>query len=139
MLSFSSDPEVVYAHLKCLLPLQTYIAAPILKLWVLYCESSSPAAFNVVDCKFLNEVRIKGDPSCMVKSGPCCFPVSAKYGSNALIWQICEPVILKHNLMPLRNGSILDCLMVNQTTVGVCLLLNVISPRKRWTELSYPF
>jgi len=49
------------------------IAAPILKLWVLYCESSSPAAFNVVDSKFLNEVHDKGDPSCMVKSGPCCF------------------------------------------------------------------
>ena len=139
------NAELLQLHRSCICTAEmpaafADIAAPILKLWVLYCESSSLAAFNVVHSKFLNEVHVNGDPSCMVvKSGPGCFPLSAKYGSNALIGQICEPVIFKHNLTPLRNRSVLDCLMVSHTTVGVCLLFTVISPRERWTELSYPF
>ena len=88
------------------------VAAPILKLCVLYFESSSPASFNVADSKLLNEARDNGDPSSKINRGPEPLPLSARCGRKALMGHTTESVRLKHNLAPLRKGGrfgLLNC------------------------------
>ena len=54
------------------------VAAPIQKLWVLYCASSIPACLNVLEIRAANLLHFKNDPSDRINGGQALAPLSAK-------------------------------------------------------------
>ena len=60
------------------------VAAPILKLCILYLESSKPARMSVAESKVLNRILVNGVPSSKENKGPGVLPRIARYGSTAL-------------------------------------------------------
>ena len=112
------------------------VAAPILKLCVLYLESSKPASLSVAESKVLNCNLVNGVPSSKENKDPRVLPRIARYGSRALTGHTTDSMRPKHRLMPMRKGSVLDCLIASQMVVGLDLLSTATSSMDRCTELS---
>jgi len=109
------------------------VAAPMQKLWVLNLVSSRPACFKTVDRRDLKPALVSGVPSGRMNNGPGLLPRTAKYGSNALTGHTGESVRPRHNLTPLRKGSVLDYFIFTQTMDGLDLLSSVTSSTVRCT------
>ena len=95
-----------------------------------------PAHLSVAESKVLNRNLVNGVPSSKENKDPRVLPWIARYGSRALTGHTTDSVRPKHRLMPMRKGSILDCLIVSQTVVGLDLLSTATSSMDRCTELS---
>ena len=94
------------------------LAAPMRKLCVLYCQSSKPMCFKIVDNAVLKYCRVRGVPLAVINRGPSFFSLNTKYGSIALTGQTVCSVAPKKRLIPCRKGSVFDCLIVTHTTDG---------------------
>lgn len=77
------------------------VAAPILKLWVLYKVSSNPDCLRTSDKRDLKSCCERGTlPPLQINKGPGVAPRAAKYGNNALTGHSEESVLPKHKRTP---------------------------------------
>ena len=114
------------------------MAAPIRKLWPLYKESSRPALLSAALRFETRYAHVSGVPVLVTKGGPgLSFVRCAIYRMMASTGQREVVVFPRYTFTPCLNGSVLLCLILNCTIVGLLWLSRARSLRFRWTEGSY--
>ena len=114
------------------------VAAPILKLWVLYSPLSRSRFARMLSNESLNNWRVSLLPSAIMNKGPSRLPLTAMYGKSASTGQSCESFLPKHKVTPCLKGSVFDCLMITFSIRGLALLSTATSFGDRCTSGSYP-
>ena len=74
------------------------VAAPIMKLWVLYSPLSRRRLARMLSNESLNNWRVSLLPSAIMNKGPSWLPLTAMYGKSASTGQSCESVLPKHKV-----------------------------------------
>ena len=113
------------------------VAAPILKLWVLYSPLLMRKLARMLSSELLNKSRVSLLPSPRINRGPSRLPLTTKYGKSASTGQSCESVFPKHKVTPCLKGSVFDCLMFTLSIRGLALLSTATSFTERCTSGSY--